>query len=184
MRTVKIFDGESFCIDATLLGQNKSKNDACVVSEHDDTQSQKWPERSSMESKNCCNKRHGWLRNASWLSLGVGAAALMSTTKPTRSLLAQAVSFGAKTAAVGSISVLGVGAVCCAGLYFHNLLVSEERKNKLIALYMPAIMGGLDKNMRDVRRELLKNVKGKVLDLGCGSGDASYSPVILFCSWK
>ena len=77
-----------------------------------------------------------------WLGVGAGTVAVlcMATTKTTRTILTTSVRIGAGTALAGCIGVVGLGVLSCASLYVHNLLASEDRKNKMVASYMPGMM--------------------------------------------
>lgn len=104
-----------------------------------------------------------------------GTPGRLATTASALGIAAAAVAtgnVGTLLRVVGSCAVLGAGLIgcACAGLYAFNKLAAPERRNKLIATYMPVVMRGLDRNMREVRAELLKGISGKVLDLGAGSG--------------
>ena len=82
---------------------------------------------------------------------------------------ASAYAFAPRTAA---LTAAGVGAAALAmvlGLAAHNALF-RERAHVLSALYLPSVMKGLDKAMRELREELLKGLRGKVLDVGCATG--------------
>lgn len=88
------------------------------------------------------------------------------------SRLAAAVMVGAGAWHVGPLTSLQV---CCSipalaiGFAAHNEMF-PERAHKLSAKYIPWAMKGLDKALSEVRMELLKGLRGKVLDVGCATG--------------
>jgi len=50
-------------------------------------------------------------------------------------------------------------------------LGSNMIRNKLSASLIRKVMKGVDVQFSPIRRELFKNVRGKILDVGCGGGD-------------
>ena len=141
MKEVRVFDGEEWRISQLMLRDSR-------VRQHDA------PPLAATTA--------GMAMRAG--ALGLAAAALRSES--VRGALASLLRAAGACAAVG----FGIAGLGCAGLYAYHRLASRERSNRLVASYMPVAMRGLDRNMREVRAELLKNVSGKVLDLGAGSG--------------
>lgn len=66
-------------------------------------------------------------------------------------------------------ALMGLLAAAALGFGVHNELF-PERRHKIAGTLIPIAMKGLNKAMRNLRAELLKGLKGKVLDVGCASG--------------
>lgn len=69
----------------------------------------------------------------------------------------------------------GVSLLCGVGLIsFSAVMVlmkfSKRFKNKMISIFIPSAMVGMDKMMKNVKNELLRDIKGDVLDFGAGGG--------------
>ena len=66
----------------------------------------------------------------------------------------------------------GVGTLA-AGMYLANLCSATPTSadgSAMAGLVIPWATMGMDRAFRDVRKELLKNVQGRVLDVGCAAG--------------
>lgn len=70
------------------------------------------------------------------------------------------------------VALATLGGVAAGGflLTLLGMGVSERVKGEVVSRFLPSVMKGLHKAMRDVKLELLKGMHGDVLDFGAGDG--------------
>ena len=159
MKEVRMFDGEKFHISQYMLRESRcNEKQSCSFS------SSWW----SWSWCCCCGSSsvHGLgTRVPSAGTLSVSAAALIAV-----------MGYFMPNGIIRTLGIMGAGCVAavigsCAALYTYSVCAPVKSRDKLVAAILTPVMANLDKNMKEVRTELLKRAgRGKVVDVGCGSG--------------
>uniref|UniRef100_A0A6S8DKB0 Methyltransferase type 11 domain-containing protein n=1 Tax=Aplanochytrium stocchinoi TaxID=215587 RepID=A0A6S8DKB0_9STRA len=63
-----------------------------------------------------------------------------------------------------------MGGVTTLGTLLSLMYLSRSFQQYVVSMFQPAVMKGLHKDIREIKKELLKGMKGSVLDFGCGDG--------------
>lgn len=143
MKEVRFFDGERFCISQYMLRESRC---------------------NEKQSSSCCCSPSITVKR---LSATLSASALVAVIG-----YCMPMSIGI----MRSVAMIGAGSIAavigsCAALYTYSVCAPVKNRNALVAKILTPVMAGLDKNMKEVRTELLKRAgRGKVIDVGCGSG--------------
>jgi len=67
--------------------------------------------------------------------------------------------------------VFGVPFFALIGPVWYLIMLNKSISQRISGAMLPSIMSLMDKAFKDVKTELLKDLHGRVLDVGCGSGD-------------